>query len=150
MNILVDCDGDHARLLAAARECEAEAARRAPGSPHRAREWARAVDLCTMAAAMVEGAGGHHDDKARRRVVASCRHETTMMALGSIPSVAESSAQDLIEHLAVIDAQPATDSGLPPDDASASPSLSRSCRTRPPDCWTSSGSRSPTGRPSPN
>jgi hypothetical protein len=121
MNVLVDCDGGHARLLAAARECEAEAARRAPDSPHRAREWARAADLCTMAAAMVEGAGGHRDDQARRRVVASCRHETTMMALGSVPAVAESSAQDLIEELAVIDAEPAAHCDPPPGDAVTSP-----------------------------
>ncbi|GGK81887.1 hypothetical protein Sme01_62660 [Sphaerisporangium melleum] len=126
MNVLVKCDGDHTRLLAAARECQAEAIRRTPASPHRAREWTRAADLCNLAAAMVEGAGGHRDDKARQRVVASCRHETMMMALGSIPAVAETSAQELIEQLAVIDAEPADPepafgSGRPPDDASASP-----------------------------
>lgn len=57
---------------------------------------------------MVEGAGGLDDDKARRRVVASCRHETMVIALGVIPAVAEDSAQDLIAELAVIDAEPET------------------------------------------
>ncbi|WP_197038648.1 hypothetical protein [Herbidospora cretacea] len=128
MNVLVDFDGDHARLLAAAGECQAEADRRAE-SPYQAQEWSRAADLCTLAAAMVEGAGGHHDDKARQRMVASCRHETTMMALGSIAAVAESSAQELVEQLAAIDSECAADSeGLPegpaehpPDDTATSP-----------------------------
>ncbi|MEV1005014.1 hypothetical protein [Nonomuraea sp. NPDC050202] len=106
LNVLVDCDGDHARLLAAAQHCRDDANRESGLSAQRVRKLVRAADLCEQAARMVEQAGAVHDDKARRRLVAACKHETMVIALGVVPGVAEDSAQDLLDQLAEIDAEP--------------------------------------------
>ncbi|QYC40388.1 hypothetical protein Nocox_13860 [Nonomuraea coxensis DSM 45129] len=55
---------------------------------------------------MVEQASAIGDDKARRRLAASCEHETTVMALGVVPEGVEDSARELVDKLAVIDAEP--------------------------------------------
>jgi hypothetical protein len=100
MHLLVSCDGDHARLTATAERCRedlaAESAKRPGGSEH-GRALSRAVDLCNQAAQMVEGAGAVDDDKARRRLVASCRHEGHVIAFSGIPGMAEDSAAELAE-----------------------------------------------------
>ena len=100
MNVLVHCDGQYARLKAAAGKCRASISAR----PHLARELARAADLCELAARMVEDAGAYGSDKARRRLVAVCQHETMMVALGNaIPGVAADSSDDLRRTLRDID-----------------------------------------------
>ena len=103
--VLVKLDGDHARLTATAERCRedlaGESAKR-PGSGH-ARALSRAADLCDQAARMVEGADAVGDDKARRRLVASCRHEGHVIAFGAIPGMAEDSAEELAETLREID-----------------------------------------------
>jgi hypothetical protein len=104
--VLLACDGDDARLLAAARQCRDEIGSRFKRGTQRAREMARAADLCDQAASMVEQAGAITDDKARRRLVAACRHEGTVIALGVFPGVVEDSAADLIEELREIDEEP--------------------------------------------
>jgi hypothetical protein len=98
MQVLVSCDGDHSRLTTTAERCRedlaVESAKRPAGSEH-ARALSRAADLCDQAARMVEGVGAVDDDKARRRLVASCRHEGHVIAFGAIPGMAEDSAEDL-------------------------------------------------------
>jgi hypothetical protein len=51
MQVLVKCNGDHARLTAAAGQCREDLARKAPppGSPH-AQALSRGADLCDQAA----------------------------------------------------------------------------------------------------
>lgn len=103
--VLVHCEADYARLTAAARQCRAEIADSQAGLwEERIGELSRAADLCDQAAKMVEDAGAVSDDKARRRLLAGCDHETTMIVLGSaIPAVAESSAEELCRVLEEID-----------------------------------------------
>lgn len=97
LHVLIQCEADHARLTAAARQCRASMAdATARLGAQRAGEWSRAADLCEQAAQMVEDAGAASDDKARRRLLAGCQHQTMMIVLGSvIPAVAETSAEDL-------------------------------------------------------
>ena len=103
MHVLVHCDGEHTRLKAAAGKCRANIS----AKPHLARDLARAADLCELAARMVKDAGAISNDKARRRLVAVCQHETTMIALGNvIPEVAATSAKDLHRTLRNIDREP--------------------------------------------
>ena len=110
LNVLVQCEADHARLTAAARQCRAGIADTAARlGAQRACEWSRAADLSEQAARMVGDAGAISDDKARRRLLASCQHQTMMIALGSvIPAVAESSADDLRHALREIDEEGAS------------------------------------------
>jgi len=107
MQVLVKCNGDHARLTAAAGQCREDLARKAPppGSPH-AQALSRGADLCDQAARMIEDAGAVDNNKARRRLVASCEHEGIVIALGIVPGVAENSAAELIETLREIDEEP--------------------------------------------
>jgi hypothetical protein len=55
MNVLVDCDGDDARLLAAGQHCRDDMTGKAHPAK-RLRELSRAADLCEQAARMVEDA----------------------------------------------------------------------------------------------
>jgi hypothetical protein len=104
MWVLMDLDGDHARLKATAARCREDAARKRPRKMRwRSRDLARAADLCEQAARMVEDAGAVHDDKARRRLLAGCKRETTMIAIGVLPTVAESTAEDYQRALREID-----------------------------------------------
>ncbi|HLQ53035.1 MAG TPA: hypothetical protein VK162_02055 [Streptosporangiaceae bacterium] len=106
LHVVVACAGDHARLTAAARQCREDMSSKAkPRSPH-AKALARAADLCDQAARMAEDADAVHDDKARRRLVASCEHETMVIALGVIPGVAQDSAENLLETFRRIDEEP--------------------------------------------
>ena len=52
---------------------------------------------------MIEGAGAADDEKARRRLVAACQHESTVIAIGVLPGVAANSAAALAETLRKID-----------------------------------------------
>ena len=71
LNVIVQCEADHARLTAAASQCRASIADAAARlGAQRACEWSRAADLCDQAARMVEDAGAIGDDKARRRLLA--------------------------------------------------------------------------------
>ncbi|MFC5833152.1 hypothetical protein [Nonomuraea insulae] len=101
LNVVVDCAGDHARLLAAAQHCRDDMRRKAHFGAKRVGELARAADLCEQAARMVEQAGAVGDEKARRRLVASCEHETMVMALGVVPEVVEDSARTTRLHVAL-------------------------------------------------
>jgi hypothetical protein len=102
MHVLVGCDGDRDRLIAAAQRLREDAGKAAAGS-RRQRAMSRGAELCDQAIAMVEDAGAVDDDKARRRLVASCEHQGTVIAIGVIPGVAEGSAADLVEKLREID-----------------------------------------------
>ena len=108
LHVLVQCEADHARLTAAARQCRASMADAAARlGAERTCEWSRAADLCDQAAQMAEDAGAADNDKARRRLLTGCQHQTMMIALGSvIPAVAESSAADLQQALREIDEEP--------------------------------------------
>jgi len=103
LHVLVACDGDHARLQAAARQSREDISRKAGLGAQRVRQLSRAADLCDQAARMIEQAGGRDDIKARRRLVAAAQHQTMMTALGAIPQVAQDSAEDLIATLRAID-----------------------------------------------
>jgi hypothetical protein len=105
MHVLVDLEGDHARITSAGRSCRKAVSGEESGS-WQARELSRSGDLCDQAAAMLEGAGAIHDDKARRRILAACGHETMVTALGLIPGIAEDSAQELRDTLREIDDEP--------------------------------------------
>jgi hypothetical protein len=107
MWVLIDLDGDHARLVTTSARCREEAARKRPRKRRwRSRELALAADLCEQAARMVEEAGAVGDDKARRRLLAGCKRETTMIAIGVLPTVAESAADDYQRALREIDEEP--------------------------------------------
>jgi hypothetical protein len=103
--VLVSCDGDRGRLAAAAQKLREDAGNAAAGS-RRQRSMSRGAELCDQAIAMVEGTGAVDDNKARRRLVAACEHEGTVIAIGVIPGVAESSAAALAETLREIDEEP--------------------------------------------
>ena len=102
MRTLVSLAGDRGRLIVAAQKLRQDARNATAGSA-RQRAMSRGADLCDQAIAMVEGAGAVEDDKARRRLVAACEHEGTVIAIGVIPGVAESSAAELAETLREID-----------------------------------------------
>jgi hypothetical protein len=102
MWVVVGCDGDRGRVVAAAERCR-EKARGTPAGSHKVRTLSRAADLCDQAAGMIEGAGAVGDDKARRRLLASCEHQTRVIAIGVLPGVAEDSARRLAEMLREID-----------------------------------------------
>jgi hypothetical protein len=105
LRVLVQCNGDHSRLAAAARQCQEKMTGKAHDA-QRAREWSRAADLCERAAHMVAEAGAVEDDKARRRLVAACQHETMIIAMGAIPEAVEQSRQALLETMREIDQEP--------------------------------------------
>ena len=98
MHLLVNCEADHARLLAARELCAARLldAYRAE-QPQQA--WSRAVDLCDQALRMIEGAGAANDERIRRILLAVCQYETSKTALGFIPGVVQDSARTLTEEL---------------------------------------------------
>jgi hypothetical protein len=103
MHVLIACDGDHDRLTAAARQVRNDLSSKAtPGTPH-AHTMSRAADLCDQAVGMVVDAGAADDDKARRRLVASCTHETMVIALGVLPGIAQQSTEKLVDTLREID-----------------------------------------------
>ena len=106
--VLIHCEADHARLMAAARQCRAEVADpQARLWEERIAELSHAADLCEQAAKMVEDAGAVSDDKARRRLLAGCDHQAMMITVGSaIPAVAESSTEGLCRALEEIDEEP--------------------------------------------
>jgi hypothetical protein len=103
MLLLVNCEADHARLLAA-RERLAARVRDAASTeePHQA--WSRAVDLCDQALRMIEGAGAVNDERIRRILLAVCQYETSKTSLGFIPGVVQSSARTLTEELRAVGA----------------------------------------------
>jgi hypothetical protein len=103
MLLLVDCEADHTRLLAARELCAARV--RDVGSaeqPHQA--WSRAVDLCDQALRVIEGAGAITDERIRRILLAVCQYETSKTALGFIAGVAQDSARTFTEELRAIGA----------------------------------------------
>jgi hypothetical protein len=105
--VLVRCEADHARLTATARQCRAEMNDwQSQLGQERITEWSRAADLCEQAARTVEEAGAASDDKARRRILAGCDYQTMMITLGSVPAVAESSAEELRRVFDEIDEEP--------------------------------------------
>jgi hypothetical protein len=97
MHVLIECEGDHARLLAARKIC---AERQDPNPEVRS----RAVDLCDQALRMVEGAGAVSNDGARQILLAVCEYETTKTAIGVIGGVNESSTRTLTEALRSVNA----------------------------------------------
>ena len=108
LETLIDLGADHARLAATARKCRQEAAATAGQPP----EWvspelSRAAGLCEQAAQMIEDAGAVSDDKARRRLLAGCERETTMITFGNvIPDFAEAAAEDYQRVIQEIDGEP--------------------------------------------
>jgi hypothetical protein len=97
MWVLRDCEGDHARIIAARQAC---AERQAGAEASDAWEaWSRAVDLCDQALRLIEGIGAIGDDRARQILVAVCEYETSNTALGVIDGVAEDNARELTEAL---------------------------------------------------
>jgi hypothetical protein len=106
--ILVDLGADHGRLVAAARRCRQEAAATAGQPPDWVSpELSRAAGLCEQAAQMIEDAGAVDDDKARRRLLAGCQHENTMITFGNvIPDFAEAAAKDYQRAIQEIDGEP--------------------------------------------
>jgi hypothetical protein len=96
MSVLIECNGDHARLLAARQACAEH-----PDDEHR--EWSRAVDLCDQALRMIEGAGAVNDDRARQILLAVCRYETKRPAWGIVPGP-EVDTRILTEALRKVDA----------------------------------------------
>jgi hypothetical protein len=103
MLLLVNCEADHARLLAA-RERLAVRVRDAASTeePHQA--WSRAVDLCDQALRVIEGAGAVNDERIRRILLAVCQYETSKTALGFIAGVVQDSARTLTEELRAVGA----------------------------------------------
>ena len=97
MRVLIECEGDHARLTAVRETCSAR--QDAAHQDVARRGWSRAVDLCDQALRMVEGARAIDDDKARRLLVAVCQYETSKTALGIIDGFAQDSARELTETL---------------------------------------------------
>jgi hypothetical protein len=62
-----------------------------------------AVELCELAAGLVQDAGAATDEKARCRLLAGSRHTGMLIALGSIPGVAEDSQQTYLDEIRRID-----------------------------------------------
>ncbi|MGW3653544.1 hypothetical protein [Streptomyces sp. NPDC000878] len=112
-NLILECDGDFERIRAAGRACQQAAAERQKDHPGRARQDARAADLCERAAQMVLDAGAAVDDRNRRHLLAHCQYASTMATLGGIPVVADDAQNDLEQTLREIDAEPDPADGLP-------------------------------------
>jgi hypothetical protein len=106
--LMTDLDADHARLTVTARRCRQEAAVAEGQQPAWvAPELSRAADLCEQAARMIEDAGAIGDDKVRRRLLAGCKRETTMITFGNvIPEFAEAAAEDYQRAVREIDGEP--------------------------------------------
>jgi hypothetical protein len=113
-NLILECDGDLERIQAAGRASQQAAADHQSNHPKRAREDARAADLCERSAQMVLDAGAAGDDRNRRRLLAYCTYTTTASALGAmVPSVAEDAQRVYEQTLRDIDAEPDPDEGVP-------------------------------------
>jgi hypothetical protein len=57
------------------------------------------VELCERAGEIVRGSGAASDPAARRRLLAGLEHQLTVETIGFLPSVAESSAEELVQRL---------------------------------------------------
>jgi hypothetical protein len=101
--LVLNLDGDHARILAAGRALEQELTDRVELDEEARRCWRLGVDLCHRAAKVIEEAGADTDDAARQRLLAGVRHRETVDIFGVLPQVRERSAQWLIDALGEID-----------------------------------------------
>lgn len=112
--LIVECDADFERIRAAGRASQQAAADHQSNHPERARQDARAADLCERAAQVVLDAGAAGDDRKRRRLLAYCTYTTTVSTLGAMaPSIAEDAQRDFEQTLQEIDAEPDPDEGVP-------------------------------------
>jgi hypothetical protein len=102
-------DVDVDRLRATAAECQTIARSRHGDDSGRAREYARAADLCERAAKIILDFGAAGDEVNRRRLVAICKHDTSVATLGGVPGFAQMARENFEEALVEIDAQAPAD-----------------------------------------